>query len=116
MRSIRAARQMLKYLRRVSNRPGRTGTGMASARLTGHLRPAVLLENVGNYLVERRVLHAHVNDGVAVEHEAEDLRDARAIHLQVDARPGLAGDGAQARPVLVGHVVGELEFDDLVTA
>src|SRR5438876_1096204 len=51
-----------------------------------------LLEDAGDDLVERRVLHAHVNHGVVVEDGGEHLGDPAAVHLQIDDRPAVAGD------------------------
>src|SRR4051794_22874135 len=59
-------------------------TGDGGARASGGLMGlAALLEDEGDELLERRVLHAHVGHGVAVEDRTQDLRHAGAVDLQV---------------------------------
>src|SRR5947209_19169048 len=83
---------MLKYFRSVWSAPSRSGgevrASAPSERLIAHLLPDVAcLENAGNHLVERRILDAHVHDGVPVEDGAEQLRHACPIHLELGEGP-----------------------------
>src|SRR5262245_26069001 len=112
MRSINETRTMFQYLR--TTRPSEKGgaAGTASARLMGHLRPAVLLEDLGNDAFQRRVLHTHVDDSVAVEDGGKHLGHAGAVDLKVDLGAGVARHLAEAGPVVLGHVLGKDEFDD----
>src|SRR5438874_6530833 len=79
-----------------------------------HLRcdPA-LLENAGDDLIERRVLHAHVNNGVTIKDDAEHLGDTRAVHLQIGGRPFPAGHFAELFQVVRRRLPGELQLDEL---
>src|SRR4051794_18438 len=57
---------------------------------------ASLLEDARDHLVQRRVLHAHIHHGVAVEDRAEGLGDAAAVDAQVGHRPFALGHLAVA--------------------
>src|SRR5688500_6057217 len=120
MRSMRAARQMLKYLRSVFMSPPPAWRQVSNLplpeRQVGNLPPrrrarsswrcllrhGALLEHQRDHLIERRVLHAHVNDRVAVEQGRQHLGDAAAVNLQVERGAGLAGDLTEALPVVLG--------------
>src|SRR6516165_4949043 len=97
MRSISEMRRILLYLRTARSKrewgPEIGGLGSTSMRLVVALMLGVsLLENTSDHLVQRWVLHAHIDDGVPVENDAQHLRHAVAIHFQVDDRPILAHD------------------------
>src|SRR5438132_14304112 len=82
-RSISEMRKMLKYFRTPWSSPkgcrSSASTAPSDRLMAGLLVRAALLENAGNDLVERRVLHAHVHNGVAVEYRAEQFRHSRAV-------------------------------------
>src|SRR5215472_7085375 len=90
-------RKMFAYLRTAQPgaRAGGPCPGAASAS-NGFMAYPALLEDARDHLVERRVLDAHVDDGVAIEDLAEHLGDPGAVHLQVDDRPLPVGDLAVA--------------------
>src|SRR5579871_5246525 len=98
MRSMSEMRRMLTYLRsdRTTRAAGPSGDGMARLMLG----PA-LLETLGDDMVQRRILHAHVQERVAIQNGGEHLRDAPALHLEVGDRPFAARHLAEA-----GQVVG----------
>src|SRR5436189_5943325 len=110
MRSMSDTRRMFQYFltERRMPRTGRSATDMLHLR-----RDAALLENAGDDLIERRVLHAHVDDGIAVEDDAEHLGDPRAVHLQVGGGPFPAGHFAELFQVVRRRLPGELQLDEL---
>src|SRR5947209_2681232 len=118
MRSMSETRKMLKYFRTACGTgpaAGR-GAGSPSAGRMGDLRcrPA-LFEDLGDHLVQRRVLHADVDDRVAVEDGGQRVGHARAVHLQVGRRPR-DGDLAVAAEVARRLLAREAQVHELVLA
>src|SRR5947207_1072055 len=103
IRSMREMRTMRLYLRRPSRgrRAGGARMGPPSAVGSNGLMLGVsLLEDAGDDLVERRVLHAHVEYRIALQDGAQDLGDPAAVHLEIDDRPTVADDLAEAVQVV----------------
>ena len=48
---------------------------------------AAFLEDAGDHLIQRRILHAHVHHGVAIENRGQHLGTRAAIDLQFGDRP-----------------------------
>src|SRR4051812_5481007 len=99
IRSTSEARKILKYLRKVAPWPGpgvarpgsevdhtgRVEMALASARVSGGVMAgAGLLEDAGDDLLERGVLHPDVGHFILVEDRPEDLGHPGSLHLQVD--------------------------------
>src|SRR4051812_8363432 len=73
MRSMSETRRIFVYLRSVHRtRPA------SVCVMVGLVASASLLEDMGDHLVQRRILNAHVHDGVAVEDDAQHLRHPAA--------------------------------------
>src|SRR4051812_11764873 len=97
IRSTSEARQILVYLRTAATGPrgerkgpacasgrGRRGVGVGAASASGGVMGlATLLEDARDHLFERRLLHADVGHGVAVQDHSQDLGHPRALDLQV---------------------------------
>ena len=71
-----------------------------------------LLEDLGDDLLERRVLHAHVGQGVPVQDRPQHLGHPRPLDLDVGERALAPDDLAELAQVL-GRQVLELELDQL---
>src|SRR5262245_48242666 len=109
MRSMSDTRKMLKYLRTVCSGPmgGRSASSPLSGGMSDLRGASTLLEDLGDHLVERRILHADVDHRVAIENGRERVGDASAIHLQVGRRPRHA-DVAVAAEVVRRLFAGEV--------
>src|SRR5438105_3766563 len=76
-RSTREMRRIFQYFLSGLAGAGSVSAGMATA-LSNELRVGFmlgtpLLEHAGNHLVQRRVLHAHVHHGVAIQDHGQHL-------------------------------------------
>src|SRR4051794_34511894 len=103
IRSTSEARKIRRYFRSVASdrhAGGRAGAGSGSAGAAGRravgvgatmsgglMALATLLEDAGDEVLERRVLHAHVGHGVAVEDRPQDLGHPGTLDLDVGRRP-----------------------------
>src|SRR5438034_1159970 len=114
MRSTSEMRRIFRYLRRPARTPGAGGNEMSNARDMA-LQPRLAFEHVGDDLVQRRVLYAHVDDGVLIEDGGEHVGDSRAINLQVRNRPLAVSDLAEPRQI-AGSFLRELQLHQLVPA
>src|SRR5579871_1280301 len=111
MRSMSETRKIFTYLRRGAGR-GARGEGITATDESGSSgiglypsplvpRPALLFrpslfEDAGNHLIQRRVLHAHVQHGVAIQDRPEDVGHPAARDFQVGRRPFGPDDFAEA--------------------
>src|SRR5438067_1673206 len=91
MRSMSEARKMFTYFFSTA-RGFNAGGGSSELPNALVMAGASLLEHAGDHLVERRVLHAHVHDGVLVENRIQHGRHLAALHLQVNGWPFAFGD------------------------
>src|SRR5581483_9323955 len=74
---------------------------------------ARLLEDASNYLIQWRVLHAHVHDGVALENRFQDFRYACTVHLEVHDRPFECGHLAEACQIRRSTIAVEMQLHEL---
>src|SRR5262245_49726717 len=120
MRSASETRKMARYLAiRERGRPGCAGASMLGAgerpsttgrsgsvcvaRASGGVMAgAGLLEDTGDDLLERRLFHADVGDGVAIEDGRQDRGDLAPPDLHVGPGPLAAHDLAEPAEVLGG--------------
>src|SRR5438270_99410 len=114
MRSTSEMRRIFPYFLNPASTPGAGGNEMSNAR-DMVLQPGLAFEDVSDDLVQRRVLHAHVDNGVLIENGGEHVGDARAIDLQVRDRPLAVGNLAEPRQI-VRRFLRELQLHELVAA
>src|SRR6266852_2692805 len=132
IRSISATRRILVYLRNprtaeIRNAKseiriwdlgfGISALGVSNSGSTGFVLGFMVntsfLKDTCNHLVQRRILDAHVDDGVAVEDRAQDLGDARPLDLEVDNRVGATSNLTKAAKVLRRRAAVEMELHQL---
>src|SRR5439155_15995252 len=100
IRSMRETRRILLYLRKARTNVARDGRRSASAGgVISFMMGTCFLKDAGDDLVQRRILNAHIDHGVAVENHAENLGDARPLDLEINDRPGAAADFAEGLQV-----------------
>src|SRR5438132_13860555 len=61
-------------------------TAVSAVWLPGVMTSACLLKYAGDDLIQRWILHAHIDDRVTIENGAEHLAHAAALDLEIDYR------------------------------
>src|SRR5437588_10026587 len=92
IRSPSETRKILAYLgNAVPNPAGAKVRAPSGDGLTGLMLCPPFFKHLGNHLVQRRILHAHVDNGVPVEDGGKRFGDAPAVHFELGDRPLPAG-------------------------
>src|SRR5208282_3868926 len=93
--------------------PARASRSESDGLVAKRMARGALLKDAGYHLLERRILHAHVEHGVVVEDRFKHRAHARPLDLQISDRALPAGDLAEPAQVVRRRIPGELKLDEL---
>src|SRR5947209_10475216 len=86
-RSMSEMRRILTYLRYRARATGsRAGASTGLMVVPSPVQRLAFLEHAGNSLIERRILHAHVQHGVLVQNNGQQLGHPAALDAQLHDR------------------------------
>src|SRR5690242_1500993 len=98
MRSMSETRKIWTYLARMERRTGARSSvaapaagmerllGRSGGGVLGGLEGLTFLEDAGDHLIQRRVLHAHVDHDIVIQNIRQGAGNLAPLHLQLGHR------------------------------